>query len=95
MQIRGITVIADPGLHKEEIELLVAQELEEWGAQSKEIATITLELDGDEVVIHAVEKSPIRRVRRITGYLSNIENFNPAKKAECQDRYAHAVDFSA
>ena len=95
MQINGITVVADPGLHKEEVELLVAQEAEEWGALGKEIAGITLELEGDEVLIHATEKSPIRRVRRITGYLSNIENFNPAKKAECQDRYAHAVDFSA
>mgnify|MGYP003619412775 CR=1 FL=1 len=45
MQINGITVVADPGLHREESELLVAQELREWDTLRKEIASITLELD--------------------------------------------------
>lgn len=31
----------------------------------------------------------IRRVRRITGYFSEINNFNDAKKAELKDRVAH------
>lgn len=89
MQIQGVTVIADENLAQKEIELLVSAEIEEWKKLGKEMASISLELDGQEVLIHAVEKSPIRRVRRITGYLSNIENFNDAKRAECLDRVVH------
>ena len=90
MQIQGVTILADQDLSIQEIELLATQEITEWATMGKEIASLELKLDGDEVLLHAVEKSPIRRVRRITGYLSNIENFNDAKKAECHDRYIHA-----
>ena len=31
----------------------------------------------------------IRRIRRITGYLSTVDRFNDAKKAELADRHAH------
>ena len=31
----------------------------------------------------------IRRIRRITGYLSSIDRFNDAKKAELKDRRPH------
>lgn len=31
----------------------------------------------------------IRRIRRITGYLSTVDRFNDAKQAELQDRHAH------
>jgi len=31
----------------------------------------------------------VRRIRRITGYLSSLENFNAAKKAEVRDREIH------
>jgi ribonucleoside-triphosphate reductase len=31
----------------------------------------------------------IRRIRRITGYLSTVDRFNDAKKAELHDRHAH------
>lgn len=90
MQVQGIRVVADAALSTQEIELLTIQEIQEWEQMGKEIACLHLNLEGDEVVIQAEEKSPIRRVRRITGYLSNIENFNDAKKAECHDRYVHA-----
>ena len=90
MQIQGVTIMADNALSAQEIEQLALQEISEWEQMGKELSSLQLELDGNEVVIQAVEKSPIRRVRRITGYLSNIENFNDAKKAECHDRYVHA-----
>lgn len=64
-------------------------EIELWRRQHKELASVALQVEGDEVVIEAVEKAPISRVRRITGYLSNVENFNNAKRAECSDRYRH------
>ena len=91
MQIQGVTVIADENLTQKEIELLVDQEIAEWEKQGKKIAKIELLLDGDEVIVKADEKSNIRRVRRITGYLSNIENFNDAKRAECMDRVIHGI----
>ena len=90
MQIQGVTVIADENLTQKEIELLVDQEIAEWEKQGKKIAKIELVIDGDEVIVKADEKSNIRRVRRITGYLSNIENFNDAKRAECKDRVVHS-----
>lgn len=90
MQIQGVTVIADENLSQEEIELLVSAEIDEWEKQGKKIAKIELVIDGDEVIVKADEKSNIRRVRRITGYLSNIENFNDAKRAECLDRVVHS-----
>lgn len=37
----------------------------------------------------ACGNAEIRRIRRITGYLSTVERFNDAKKAELHDRRAH------
>lgn len=34
----------------------------------------------------------IRRIRRITGYLSTIDRFNDAKKAELKDRAVHNMN---
>lgn len=90
MIYKDVLIFADENLTNQEIEFLVDSEVAEWAKQGKKMASMTLELDGDEVIIKAVEKSDIKRVRRITGYLSNIDNFNEAKKAECHDRYIHA-----
>lgn len=90
MQIQGVNIVADAALSSQEIEQLAVSEIQEWAELGKDLASIQMNLEGDEVVIQAIEKSPIRRVRRITGYLSNIENFNDAKRAECHDRYVHA-----
>ena len=76
-------------LSDEEIELYARSEIAQWRNQDKELASLSLQVDGQDVVIEAVERAPISRVRRITGYLSNVENFNGAKRAECGDRYRH------
>lgn len=60
-----------------------------WAQKNKELGGVTLKLEGDEVVITAREKSPIIRVRRLTGYLSRAENINPAKQSEIADRETH------
>lgn len=83
-------IIADPMLRPDEVKQLVDNEKQAWKKMNKEIAEIQLILQGDEVCMEVKEKSPIKRVRRITGYLSNIENFNEAKRAECTDRRIHA-----
>ncbi len=89
MVVNGITVSADPSLTNEEIVRIVEEELFQWSQQNKPLGRLELVLDGENILIRAYEKSPIRRVRRITGYLSNIENFNDAKRSECANRLAH------
>lgn len=89
MTINGIQIAADPTLTSEEIAMLVAEEQAIWRERNKTIAHMEIARDGEDLVINASEKSPIRRVRRITGYLSNIDNFNDAKKQECERRIVH------
>ena len=91
MQVQGINVIADPVLTPEEIARFVAEEKDLWEAKNKQLGQIELRLEGEEVVVKATEKSPIRRIRRITGYLSSFDNFNDAKAAECTDRTKHSI----
>lgn len=89
MILNGIQITADPSLTSEEISMLVEEEVKLWQNKNKAIASMEISLEGDNIVVQASEKSPVRRVRRITGYLSNIDNFNDAKKQECHDRVIH------
>lgn len=89
MVITGITVVADPLIAGQEAEEIIAEERLLWRAKQKPIARVELRLDGDEITVIATERSPIRRVRRITGYLSNVENFNDAKRDEVNARFKH------
>ena len=91
MLVDGIKVIADPTLTNEEILLFVAEEKRLWESNNKKLGQLELGLDGEEVIVKGTEKSPIRRVRRITGYLSSIDNFNEAQVAECTDRAQHSL----
>ena len=91
MLVDGVKVVADPTLTNEEIAYFIAEEKRLWGINNKKLGLVELGLDGEEVVVKATEKSPIRRVRRITGYLSSLDNFNDAKIAECGDRTRHVV----
>lgn len=47
-----------------------------------------IKIDGDEVLLLPKFYSVIR-LRRITGYLSNVKNFNQAKVEESNDRVKH------
>lgn len=91
MFIDGVKVIADPVLSTEEIQYFVAEEKRLWQSKNKQLGQLELGLDGEEVILKGTEKSPIRRIRRITGYLSSIDNFNDAKIAECRARVTHGV----
>jgi len=66
------------------------EEFSLWKAKGKNLDRIVIELNENEVTLKSYEKSPIRRVRRITGYLSDSTNFNDAKRAELADRVIHA-----
>ena len=87
--VHQVAVEYDPALTIAEMTSIVEDELNLWKENQKELARVELTLDGDNVVVKAVEKSPVRRVRRITGYLSNMENFNDAKQDELEARYKH------
>lgn len=89
MVIQGVKVTADQSLTDEEIAMLVEDELQRWQDQGKTLGAVDLALEGDEIIVKAVERSPIRRVRRITGYLSTVDKFNEAKQAECSARTVH------
>lgn len=84
--ISGVTVEYPEDMPQDEAEKYAEAELALWSANKKELGRINLEIDGSEVVVKTWEKSPIVRVRRITGYLSRIENFNDSKQAELSDR---------
>lgn len=90
MMIENVLVEFPEVITQEEAAGYVKQELELWKTKGKMLGKVTLQIDGDEVVIQAVEKSPIRRIRRITGYLSEQHNFNDAKQAELKERFVHA-----
>ncbi len=89
MLIDNIYVEAQEGVTEEEIAEVVAQEKAIWNQNKKVLGQIEISIDGDELVVIAVERSPIKRVRRITGYLSTEDRFNDAKRAEMKNRIAH------
>lgn len=89
MIIKGINVVAAPELSDREIHKVVNDEIKIWTSKNKTLAKVELSLDGENILVTAIEKSPIRRVRRITGYLSNMENFNDAKLSELNNRVQH------
>ena len=89
MMIDGICVEAQDGITEQEVQAIAMEERQIWARRGKEVAEIKLTLEGDEIVVQTVEKSPINRVRRITGYLAPLHNFNASKKAELADRFNH------
>jgi len=89
IMMNDVLVDMPEGMQEEEAKQYVAEELQNWKNKGKILGKMILELDQDEVVIKAFEKSPIRRIRRITGYLSEQTNFNDAKQAELAERVVH------
>ena len=56
----------------------------------QQIKYITVKLDGDYVDLkYEVKSMPFQRIRRITGYLSEVKQFNDGKKGELRDRVKH------
>lgn len=68
--------------------------LQEWIAKSggprPDKVIVTYDTASEEFVCEVESKKPnIVRKRRITGYLSDYNNFNPSKRAEAKDRIHH------
>jgi hypothetical protein len=74
------------GITQSEADFLIDEEV---GKHEYELSSIDMKVDDNEIVVTAVEMSPITRVRRLTGYLSVLTNFNDAKAAEEHDRVKH------
>lgn len=73
-----------------EVDSIINEEKERLAAKGKELAEIEIvELSPEELEVRSKAKSPINRVRRITGYLSTLDKFNDAKQAELADRCCH------
>ena len=56
----------------------------------QQIKYITVKLDGYYVDLkYEVVPIPFEHIRRITGYLSEVKQFNDGKKGELRDRVKH------
>lgn len=89
MLIRNVVVENPEDLPEKEVQAYVAEEMAIWQKTGKILGRIVLCLEGNEVVIQSFEQSPIKRTRRITGYLSTVDKFNDAKQRELADRLPH------
>ncbi|BBB91124.1 MAG TPA: anaerobic ribonucleoside-triphosphate reductase [Methylomusa anaerophila] len=90
MMIGGIRIAAQEGITEQEIRDILHEEKALWQAKGRRLGEVSLTLDGDEIIVKATERSPIKRIRRITGYLSTSDRFNDAKQAELSQRIAHS-----
>ena len=79
------------GVTKEELSAIKAAEEARYKAQDMELGRLCIDIEGDELVVYSSPKTNIKRVRRITGYLSDVDNFNDAKRTELKDRVKHEV----
>ena len=93
MTVDGVKIEYEKGLASDEVEGIVRTEIIAWQEKGKKLAKVEINIyRGKSLEINSTEaakKGQIKRVRRITGYLSNVENFNDSKKAECRDRLVH------
>lgn len=83
-EVEGIALTEED---KNEI-LKQAQEIAQEKGETLEKIKIWVDKDG-YLSFQPFFNRRIRRIRRITGYFSEIKNFNDAKKAELRDRVAH------
>ena len=82
IEIDHVKLVFPPEISLQEAKAYLA------GVDRANLIELELELDGD-FVITKPKHNTIKRVRRITGYLSDVNNFNPAKKSEEHDRVKH------
>ncbi len=84
-----IQVVVNSEIDEIQKEQIIAEEKERGEKMGKELSKVEITVNGDEITIKSFEKSPIRRVRRITGYMSTVDRFNAAKVDELNDRVIH------
>ncbi|SHF18682.1 anaerobic ribonucleoside-triphosphate reductase [Desulforamulus putei] len=73
-----------------EVDDIIREEELRYAARGKELGEIEIvEISPEELEVRSRAKTTIKRVRRITGYLSTVDRFNDAKQAELVDRVVH------
>ena len=73
-----------------EANVLVSKEVALNDPQERKITYIEItEVSSEEVDIKVTTEGAVKKLRRITGYLSDINNFNDPKRAELADRLVH------
>jgi len=92
-------ILSDFPLSEQDLSLIKAEvdrALVERNARSKsgtgnfvESVKVTKSEDGEEFVLEIEFGQRIKRIRRITGYLSPQDRWNDAKLAELRDRRPH------
>jgi hypothetical protein len=88
MDIRPVGVT----LSAEDINAIIADTQDAARINGKEVLYVVVKPDPEDAEFFYTEihyKQPITRLRRITGYMSKLENFNSAKQAEARDRRPH------
>lgn len=83
------TILFPDSMSEKEALVYTESEKSIWAAKGKKLGLVEIKIEGEEVTIKTSERSPIKRLRRITGYLSNINNFNDSKASELKDRHTH------
>lgn len=82
-------ILAD--IPKEEVQALIEEEKARYEKEGKRLGSVKIGVDEEGYLyVSSQPATNITRVRRITGYLSNENNFNAAKQAELSDRSSHA-----
>ena len=84
--IKNIKVVYPDAMTDREVNIYVDDAI---AASKVTLARIEIKLVGEEVEIKSYERSPITRIRRVTGYLSKVNNFNDSKQAELNARVRH------
>ena len=88
--ILGIPVTVLGAVSLAEANVLVSKEVALNDPQKRKITYIEItEVSSEEVDIKVTTEGAVKKLRRITGYLSDINNFNDPKRAELADRLVH------
>ena len=80
--VDGIKIVCNVKIGKKEVRKYIKFEKERF--PYKKIDELCIEINGDDVLLKPRFQT-IVRLRRITGYMSNVNNFNQAKKEEAND----------
>lgn len=92
MTYQGVVVKYDDSISEEEARELTRNEKRDWWDNLDHMALgyLTIKQIDGEIELHGKEAEKVERLRRISGYLSNIDKWNNAKKGELRDRVKHA-----
>ena len=88
--VNGIPVEYESAIEIERVKEIALEEIGLWKEKGNVLTKILITIDQNDNAQLIVTAYPlIRRPRRITGYLSDMENFNEAKVDELSARKAH------